>query len=103
MYVPSCNVLGSKFFIFSDDIDWVKSNLNINFPCEYVDINHGIDSYNDMRLMSLCQHNIIANSSFSWWAAWLNSNPQKIIIAPKQWFANQSSTQDLIPENWVRL
>jgi len=55
------------FFIFSDDITWVENNLEIGFPCLHVDHNHGIESYNDMRLMSLCQHHIIANSSFSWW------------------------------------
>lgn len=91
------------FFVFSDDINWVKNNLKLDFPHEYVDYNHGKESFNDMRLMSLCKHNIIANSSFSWWGAWLNSNTKKIVIAPKQWFANDTITQDLIPENWVRL
>lgn len=91
------------FFVFSDDIAWVKSHLKFDFPHQYVDHNQGKESYNDMRLMSLCKHNIIANSSFSWWGAWLNSNAEKIVIAPKQWFANKTITQDLIPENWVRL
>lgn len=91
------------FFIFSDDISWVKNNLKLDFSHEYVDQNHGKESFNDMRLMSLCKHNIIANSSFSWWGAWLNSNIEKIVIAPKKWFANDRITQDLIPENWVRL
>jgi hypothetical protein len=91
------------FFIFSDDIAWVKDNLKIDFQHQYVDQNHGPESYNDMRLMSLCKHHIIANSSFSWWGAWLNSNAEKIVVAPKRWFANETNTQDLIPQGWERL
>ncbi len=90
-------------FIFSDDIQWVKSNFNIEYPCIYVDHNHGEESYNDLRLMSLCKHNIIANSSFSWWGAWLNQNRGNVVIAPKRWFNNQTDTQDLIPSKWVVL
>jgi hypothetical protein len=92
-----------RFFIFSDDIEWVKNNLKLSWPCEYVDCNRKDQSYNDMRLMSMCKHNIIANSSFSWWGAWLNPNLYKIVIAPNKWFANEINTQDLIPLNWVRL
>ena len=92
------------FFIFSDDMAWVKSNLKINFPYSYVDCNHGENSANDMRLMSLCRHNIIANSSFSWWGAWLNKNSEKIIIAPEHWFNNNfAMTKDLYPSGWVSL
>ena len=92
-----------KFFIFSDDITWVKGNMKIDFPCQYVDHNCGGESYNDMRLMSLCKHNIIANSSFSWWGAWLNPRADKIVIAPKCWFANQTNVQDLFPPGWLTL
>lgn len=92
-----------KFFIFSDDMKWVKSNLKIDFPCVYIDHNTGLESYNDMRLMSQCQHNIVANSSFSWWGAWLNANPHKIVIAPKKWYANQNDVRDLCPATWVKL
>jgi len=91
------------FFIFSDDIGWVKDNLKMDFPCQYVDHNQGAESYNDMRLMSMCKHHIIANSSFSWWGAWLNPNVEKTVIAPKLWFANATNTQDLIPQSWVKL
>ena len=91
------------FFIFSDDIAWVKSNLELDFPHYYVDHNHGADSYNDMRLMSLCQHHIVANSSFSWWGAWLNPSATKIVIAPKKWFVNERDTRDLYPAGWILL
>ena len=91
------------FFIFSDDIAWVKDNLKMELPYQYVDHNQGASSFNDMRLMSLCQHNIIANSSFSWWGAWLNSNPGKIVIAPRRWFTSNWITSDLTPASWVKL
>lgn len=91
------------FFIFSDDIVWVKNNLKLDFAHHYVDCNHGVESYNDMRLMSLCKHHIIANSSFSWWGAWLNARREKIVVAPKKWFFNQSDMRDLLPQDWVKL
>ena len=91
------------FFIFSDDIAWVKENFVIPFACQYITNNQNMESYNDMRLMSLCQHHIIANSSFSWWGAWLNSKPNKIMIAPKKWFADDKNTSDLLPESWIKL
>ena len=92
-----------QFFVFSDDIEWVKNNLKIDFPHQYVDHNHGAESYNDMRLMSMCKHHIIANSSFSWWGAWLNASVNKIVVAPQNWFAIEANTQDLIPLSWVKL
>jgi hypothetical protein len=91
------------FFIFSDDIVWVKNNLKMVFPSEYVDCNQENQSYIDMQLMSMCKHNIVANSSFSWWGAWLNLNLGKIVITPKKWFVNELNTQDLIPLDWVQL
>jgi hypothetical protein len=90
-------------FIFSDDPQWVRVNLQVNGPCVYVDHNRGPASYVDMQLMSLCNHHIIANSSFSWWGAWLNPNAEKIVVAPKNWFARPMPTQDLLPLEWIRL
>ena len=90
-----------KFFIFSDDIEWVKANLNIKYPHVFISHNTGNASFNDMRLMASCQHNIIANSSFSWWGAWLNPNQKKIVIAPAKWFANPLwVNNDIIPSEW---
>jgi hypothetical protein len=90
--------------IFSDDIEWVKQNLKLDYPAIFVSHNNGLQSYEDMRLMSLCNHNIIANSSFSWWGAWLNKNPDKIVVAPQKWFNDENIIQtDIIPENWIRL
>lgn len=92
------------FFIFSDDMPWVKENLKLDFPITYVDQNSDSTNYEDIRLMSLCQHNIVANSSFSWWGAWLNNNPNKIIIAPKKLFNDpELSKNDVIPESWIRM
>ena len=66
--------------------------------------NRGIRDHEDLHLMSLCKHQIIANSSFSWWAAWLNNNKNKIVISPSYWFANpEINTNDLIPDNWIRI
>ncbi len=95
------NTVAPSFFIFSDDIEWCREHLKLSFPATYIDHNKGSNSYCDMQLMSLCHHHIIANSSFSWWGAWLNTRLDKIVIAPKQWFANGNRTDDLIPAEWL--
>lgn len=93
-----------KLFIFSDDIAWVKENLKLPYEMVYVDFNKGKDSYNDMRLMSLCKHNVIANSSFSWWGAYLNKNQYKVVVSPQKWFNDETQNQqDVIPEKWIRI
>lgn len=93
-----------ELFLFSDDAEWVKQNMRFSLPVTYIDHNTGKNSFEDMRLMSLCKHNILANSSFSWWAAWLNANEHKTVIAPKTWFADkQVNTRDVIPDNWIQL
>ncbi|MHC1716408.1 MAG: alpha-1,2-fucosyltransferase [Candidatus Dojkabacteria bacterium] len=92
-----------KLFVFSDDIDWVKTNLKFDFPTEYIDGNVN-EPVNDLFLMSKCKHNIIANSTFSWWGAWLNRNKKKIVISPKYWFLNNiPSSNDIVPEGWIKL
>ncbi|MCL2027006.1 MAG: alpha-1,2-fucosyltransferase [Bacteroidales bacterium] len=93
------------FFVFSDDIRWVIDNFSINFPTVFVEEKDEI-AHSDFQLMSLCKHNIIANSSYSWWAAWLNKNEHKIVIAPEKWYANsemQEKTTNLLPQNWIKL
>lgn len=89
------------FVVFSDDIEWVKTNISIPDPI-YIDWNSRNDAWQDMFLMSQCRHNIIANSSFSWWGAWLNQNPDKLVIAPSS-FLFDTNTIDTIPDNWIKL
>ena len=91
------------FFIFSDDIDWVKANLSLDFPHYYIGHNKGAESYNDMQLMSFCKNHIVANSSFSWWGAWLSRNASGIVIAPRRWYTYETKPLDLIPESWIVL
>lgn len=91
-------------YVFSDDPDWAKTNLPL--PCNkvVVDFNGPETDFEDMRLMSLCQHNIIGNSSFSWWAAWLNANPQKRVAGPANWFGDPKlNNPDILPADWLRI
>lgn len=91
------------FFIFSDDPKWVRENLKLS-PATFVDHNDAETNYEDLRLMSQCKHNIIANSSFSWWGAWLNPRKDKLIFAPKRWFADDGfDTTDVIPDGWEQM
>jgi hypothetical protein len=95
------------FFVFSDDLEWVKEqNWLKNLQVTFVNGNTGLKSYEDMVLMALCKHNIIANSSFSWWGAWLNDNVNKIVVAPRKWFINSkknSQIKNLLPIEWIKL
>jgi len=91
-------------FVFSDDHGWVREQFNVGYPMTLVQINDPHRGVNDMMLMKSCQHHIIANSSFSWWGAWLNPSAEKIVVAPARWFgAADHDTRDLIPDGWVRL
>lgn len=84
------------YLIFSDDFEWCREVFDENFT-----FMEGNNQFEDLCSMSLCQHNIISNSSFSWWAAWLNQNPNKQVIAPSEWFTNKTSLTDLYPETWT--
>lgn len=106
-YNMAINIIKNKiknpmFFIFSDDIEWVKKYININNKV-MVDLNTASESYRDMQLMSNCKYNIIANSTFSWWGAWLNDHKNKIVIAPKKWFNYDINTKDVIPDEWIKI
>ncbi|TAL70780.1 MAG: alpha-1,2-fucosyltransferase [Bacteroidetes bacterium] len=91
-------------YVFSDEPEWARENLQTSFPMTFVNHNSGQNDFEDMRLLSLCKHHIIANSSFSWWGAWLCRNGNKIIIAPKRWFNEyKADTKDLYPEKWTIL
>ncbi len=98
----SQKITAPVFYIFSDDIEWVKGNLKIPYSKFYVS-DSTVPDYEELIVMSKCKHNIIANSSFSWWGAWLNESPEKIVIAPQKWFAGNTDTRDLIPASWIRL
>jgi len=95
------------FYFFTNDVVWVEKNFNsLDINKTIVYINTGTQSYKDMILMSNCKHNIIANSSFSWWGAWLNQNANKTVIAPQKWFKigqYVDTTYNLIPENWMKI
>lgn len=91
-----------QLFIFSDDIQWVKENLVLPYNAIFVDHNTGDNANEDLYLMSHCKHNVIANSSFSWWGAWLNNNNKKIVMAPSKWFNEfKADTKDLYPADWI--
>ncbi len=93
-----------EFFIFSDDIEWAKENIKIKFPTYYVSAEAKLTDYQELICMSKCKYNIIANSSFSWWAAWLNDYPEKIVLAPHKWFnTNQYNTDEILPKNWIKI
>ncbi len=108
-YYRSFEILTSRykdlhFFIFSDDPSWVKRNLILKYPATYIEHSDNAREYEDFFLMSLCKHQIIANSTFSWWAAWLNNNPHKIVIAPLNWVNEPNyNSSDLIPESWIKI
>jgi hypothetical protein len=106
-YIRAIDIINEKinnpnFFIFSDDIVWCKNMFKGN-NFNFIDWNKKTDSYIDMQLMSLCNHNIISNSSFSYWGAWLNKNKEKIVIAPYTWFRDYTYNNDIIPDSWIKI
>lgn len=92
------------FYVFSDEPDWAQQHLDLPFEVRVIGHNDSQHNYEDMRLMSACRHHIIANSSFSWWGAWLNPSPEKTVVAPAQWVADPANANpDITPPVWVRL
>ena len=94
-------VVEPHFFVFSTDISWVEENIEIP-NVFFVDCNHGNDAWQDMYLMSQCKHNVIANSTFSWWGAWLNTNQDKIVVSPP-YFLNTEKHSDIVPDSWITI
>lgn len=95
----------TTFFCFSDDIEWCKQHLNeLNVPIIFVEQKAGMHNFEDLILMSQCTHNIIANSTFSWWGGWLNQTPQKCVIAPRALATDPTvSVKDVYPPEWITL
>jgi len=96
-------VPNAQFFVFSDDLDWAEAKLKL--PAGSVFVRHNAACPGeDLRLMSLCRHHVIANSGFSWWGAWLNPRPTKVVVAPRHWFADERyDTRDILPAGWLAL
>lgn len=99
-YIMS-KVKNAEFFIFSDDIDWCKKYLSFKSSPNYIDDKYNLEDYHELMLMKYCKHNVISNSSFSWWGAWLNENPNKIVIYPDK--IKETLNKDLCVERWVEL
>jgi hypothetical protein len=97
---------GPVFYVFSDDIAWAKEHIRCDGDFRFVSANNAEYAHEDLRLMYSCQHNITANSTFSWWGAWLNPNPEKIVIAPQKWFNDPQLNEEsktIVPESWTRI
>ncbi|MEK7575016.1 MAG: alpha-1,2-fucosyltransferase [Patescibacteria group bacterium] len=107
-YETACEKILDKFpnahfFIFSDDIAWAKENFPNKYRVSFVS-DPEITDHEELILMSMCLHNIIANSTFSWWGAWLNQNPEKIVVAPTPWFQSSThNTDNIVPDNWWKI
>lgn len=100
------SLAGPHFFVFSDEIEWCRANMKSG-DYDFVDLNITEQRLVEFHLMCSCKHIIISNSSFSWWAAWLISNPEKTIVSPNRWFndeaMNARAMRDTIPDSWVRV
>jgi hypothetical protein len=103
IYQISSQIENAHYFLFSDDPDWTSENIKVPGPKTIVDINPPELPHEDLRLISLCRHHIIANSSFSWWGAWLGETPGQMIIAPKIWFSKLGTTAEIVPERWLKI
>jgi hypothetical protein len=103
MNIIETSVSDPIYYIFSEDIEWSKQNFAkpnmVIVSMEYA----GEKAEGHFELMRSCKHFIVANSSFSWWTAYLSENPNKIVISPKKWFNNDINTNDLMPESWIRI
>lgn len=95
-----------KLYIFTNEVEWVRENVRFDLPTIFVTEQGRLTDFQELVLMSHCRHNIIANSTFSWWAAWLNDYPERIICAPNPWFINKPDafdTSGLLPTPWIKI
>lgn len=101
--LPKKDKANMCLYVFSNDINWCKNNIKFNFPTVFIDSDN--TGSEDMRLMKNCQHFVMANSSFSWWGSWLSTNPDKIVVAPKDWFKNKKASGeiDILIDSWKLL
>jgi Glycosyl transferase family 11 len=91
-------------FVFSDDPEWCRHNIAFPYETTYIDANPADKGFEDMRLMTLCKHHVIANSSFSWWGAWLSPYADKTVYGPGRWALDPGAdTSDVVPSDWVKL
>ena len=92
------------FFVFSDDLEWTRANLALPFPAQFVDLPAASPPAESIALMAACRHHVMANSTFSWWGAWLNPSPDKIVVAPRRWFkTDELDASTVVPATWLRL
>jgi hypothetical protein len=94
-------VSSPTFFVFSDDIAFAKQHIPVNTRTIFVDHNDSSAAHEDLRLMTACRHHIIANSTFSWWGAWLNPSAAKLVVAPERWLEPEIECPDLMPSDWI--
>jgi hypothetical protein len=99
------HVKDPQIFVFSDEIPWAKDYIKTHLPLHFIDFNRAEKNYEDLRLMSHCKHHIIANSSFSWWGAWLSNKKNNVVIAPIKWFADKemNTRQTIVPDTWITI
>jgi len=91
----------AKFFIFSDDMEWAKQNIKSDSDMYFLDSSYELSDMNELFLMSMCQNHIIANSSFSWWAAWIGDHDGGITIRPQNWYKIKNQPSTLFPKEWL--
>ena len=106
-YTAACSRIESiiadpHYFIFSDEPDWARDNLSFRTPATFVSCNDSDHQYEDLHLMTLCRHHIVANSSFSWWGAWLAQTPEQVVISPRSWVPSHLRSDEIVPERWMR-
>lgn len=89
------------YVVFSDELDWVMENMQFGDNVYYVNRDKKLEDYEELFIMSRCKNHIIANSTYSWWGAWLNTNKEKIVIGPVKWFSRRK--RNIMPEDWIKI